>query len=175
MVETFYSVNWLNADKHFVFTANLQEDMWNHSKWKKSKKIVTEDINPHAGGVQAWGQGGTDPFVDLESAVTACCRIDEGITDVVQGKVDMEISSAKNELSPYSQMKKSKKIVSGGINPHAVRKTPWVDASCNILDSKMVVPNVDRTHSTSNDQPLTMAHIHGREVDIRVMSELNCA
>ncbi|KAK8602975.1 hypothetical protein V6N13_085177 [Hibiscus sabdariffa] len=78
------------------------------------------------GGVQAWGQGGTDPFVDLESAVTACCRIDEGITDVVQGKVDMEISSAKNELSPYSQMKKSKKIVSGGINPHAVRKTPWV-------------------------------------------------
>ncbi|KAK8985732.1 hypothetical protein V6N11_068972 [Hibiscus sabdariffa] len=93
----------------------------------------------------------------------------------------MESCASKGILSlKESQWKKSKKK---GINPHAVRRTPWkqlkqkflVDASCNILNSKTAVPNVDSTHSTSNDQPLTMAHIQGREVDIGVMSELNCA
>ncbi|KAL4335631.1 hypothetical protein GQ457_07G020300 [Hibiscus cannabinus] len=48
-------------------------------------------------------------------------------------------------------------------------------ASCNILNSKTAVPNFDSTHTTSYDQPLTMAHIQGREGDIRVMSELNRA
>ncbi|GMJ00227.1 hypothetical protein HRI_003691900 [Hibiscus trionum] len=40
---------------------------------------------------------------------------------------------------------------------------------------KTVVPNVDSARPTAKDQPLTMAHIQGREADIRVMSELNHA
>ncbi|KAA3487259.1 protein ALWAYS EARLY 2-like isoform X2 [Gossypium australe] len=44
----------------------------------------------------------------------ACSGIEEGIIDrAVKGKVEMEISGAKSKLSPWSQRKKSKKIVSG--------------------------------------------------------------
>ncbi|XP_040940936.1 protein ALWAYS EARLY 2 isoform X3 [Gossypium hirsutum] len=44
----------------------------------------------------------------------ACSGIEEGIIDrAVKGKVEMEISGAKCKLSPWSQRKKSKKIVSG--------------------------------------------------------------
>ncbi|XWS64536.1 hypothetical protein CRYUN_Cryun05aG0012500 [Craigia yunnanensis] len=50
-----------------------------------------------------------------------------------------------------------------------------VDASCNILHAKTAVPNVVNAHQTANGQPLTMAHILGREADIQVMSELNRA
>ncbi|KAL4339921.1 hypothetical protein GQ457_08G009640 [Hibiscus cannabinus] len=50
-----------------------------------------------------------------------------------------------------------------------------VDASRNILNAKTAVPNVVSAHQTSNDQPLTMAHVQGREADIRAMSELNRA
>ena len=50
-----------------------------------------------------------------------------------------------------------------------------VDASCNILHAKTAVPNVVSAHQTANGQPLTMAHIQGREADIQVMSELNRA
>ncbi|KAK8638645.1 hypothetical protein V6N13_137058 [Hibiscus sabdariffa] len=50
-----------------------------------------------------------------------------------------------------------------------------VDANCNMLNPKTDVPNVDSAHPTAKDQPLTIAHIQGREADIRVMSELNRA
>ncbi|KAB1994905.1 hypothetical protein ES319_D13G127600v1 [Gossypium barbadense] len=44
----------------------------------------------------------------------ACSGIEEGIIDrAVKGKVEMEISHGKSKLSPWSQRKKSKKIVSG--------------------------------------------------------------
>lgn len=47
----------------------------------------------------------------------ACSGTEEGvIVGSLKEKVDMEISSAKNELSPWSQRKKSKKLVSGGMN-----------------------------------------------------------
>ncbi|KAK8651534.1 hypothetical protein V6N13_141134 [Hibiscus sabdariffa] len=50
-----------------------------------------------------------------------------------------------------------------------------VDASRNILNAKTAVPNVVSVRQTSNDQPLPMAHVQGREADIRAMSELNRA
>ncbi|MBA0875229.1 hypothetical protein Goshw_028221 [Gossypium schwendimanii] len=44
----------------------------------------------------------------------ACSGIEEGIIErAVKGKVEMEISRGKSKLSPWSQRKKSKKIVSG--------------------------------------------------------------
>ncbi|GMI85010.1 ARABIDOPSIS THALIANA ALWAYS EARLY 3, ALWAYS EARLY 3 [Hibiscus trionum] len=43
----------------------------------------------------------------------ACSGTEEGITNTVQGKVDMDISSSENKLSPWSQRKKNNKIVSG--------------------------------------------------------------
>ena len=47
----------------------------------------------------------------------ACSGTEEGIIgNALKGKVDMEISSAKNELSPWSQRKRSKKLVFGGMN-----------------------------------------------------------
>ncbi|KAE8679289.1 DIRP,Myb-like DNA-binding domain, putative isoform 2 [Hibiscus syriacus] len=53
------------------------------------------------------------PMVSMEGAATAHSGAEEGITDTVQGKVDMEISRAKNKLSPWSQRKKNKNIVLG--------------------------------------------------------------
>ncbi|KAE8686638.1 DIRP,Myb-like DNA-binding domain, putative isoform 3 [Hibiscus syriacus] len=50
-----------------------------------------------------------------------------------------------------------------------------VDASRNILNAKTADPDVVSAHQTANYQPLTMAHIQGREADIQVMSELNRA
>ncbi|KAG4111557.1 hypothetical protein ERO13_D13G111100v2 [Gossypium hirsutum] len=47
----------------------------------------------------------------------ACSGIEEGIIDrAVKGKVEMEISHGKSKLSPWSQRKKSKKIVSGEVS-----------------------------------------------------------
>ncbi|KAK8631280.1 hypothetical protein V6N13_080035 [Hibiscus sabdariffa] len=42
-----------------------------------------------------------------------------------------------------------------------------------LVNAKIAVPNVDSAHPTAKDQPLTIAHIKGREADMRVMSELN--
>ncbi|XP_022719393.1 protein ALWAYS EARLY 2-like isoform X2 [Durio zibethinus] len=50
-----------------------------------------------------------------------------------------------------------------------------VDAKRNTLQAKAAVPNVLTAHQAAYGQPLTMAHIQGREADIRAMSELNRA
>ncbi|XP_021282350.1 protein ALWAYS EARLY 2 isoform X3 [Herrania umbratica] len=50
-----------------------------------------------------------------------------------------------------------------------------VDANCNILHAKAAVPHVVSAHQAAYGQPLTMAHIQGRETAIRAMSELNGA
>ncbi|KAK8643156.1 hypothetical protein V6N13_012463 [Hibiscus sabdariffa] len=94
----------------------------------------------------------------------ACRGTKEGITDTVQGKVDMEISSANINFHHGVRGRKARRL------------SQEVDASCNILNSKTAVPNVDIVHiQHPMINPLPMVHIHGREVDIRAMSELNRA
>ncbi|KAK8622787.1 hypothetical protein V6N13_117687 [Hibiscus sabdariffa] len=110
------------------------------------------------------------------------CNGTEGITDTVQGKVVTLTRALQRGSSPQFSQKPYDKVECRKSTPvqsrdrmKQLKQKFLVDASCNILNSKTAVPNVDSTHSTSNDQPLTMAHIQGREVDIGVMSELNCA
>ncbi|KAK8643155.1 hypothetical protein V6N13_012462 [Hibiscus sabdariffa] len=169
MVEAFYSVNRLNADKHFVFTANLQE-VGKHVAEQKELQILSKEklliqsettkaklpssSSEHRmafrlGGkeVQAplwiwkvllpvrfikrgknyWKKVKVDEIMNNLSNDfgEACGSIDGRITDSVQGKIDMEISSAKNK---YSQRKKSKKIISGG------RSLIWVITDKLTLD-----------------------------------------
>ncbi|XWS58184.1 hypothetical protein CRYUN_Cryun08bG0013000 [Craigia yunnanensis] len=50
-----------------------------------------------------------------------------------------------------------------------------VDANRTILHAKTAVPNIVSAHQADYGQPLTMAHIQGREADIRAVSELNHA
>ncbi|EOY11451.1 DIRP,Myb-like DNA-binding domain, putative isoform 1 [Theobroma cacao] len=50
-----------------------------------------------------------------------------------------------------------------------------VDANRNILHAEAAVPYVVSAHQAAYGQPLTMAHIKGRETDTRAMSELNGA
>ena len=50
-----------------------------------------------------------------------------------------------------------------------------VDANRAILHAKTAVPNVVSAHQADYGQPLTRAHIQGREADIRAVSELNHA
>ncbi|XVF06071.1 hypothetical protein REPUB_Repub06bG0016700 [Reevesia pubescens] len=71
-----------------------------HRKGKKfyRKKIKVEEIKNNLS----------------DDGVEACSGTEEGIIgSALKGKVDMEISSGKNELSPWSQRKRSKKLVSG--------------------------------------------------------------
>ncbi|KAK8712216.1 hypothetical protein V6N13_147462 [Hibiscus sabdariffa] len=50
-----------------------------------------------------------------------------------------------------------------------------VDAKHNALHGKPAVSNIVSAHQVAYGQPLTVAHIQGREADIRVLSELSHA
>ncbi|XP_022745411.1 protein ALWAYS EARLY 2-like isoform X2 [Durio zibethinus] len=50
-----------------------------------------------------------------------------------------------------------------------------VDANRTILHTNAAVSNVVTAHQAAHGKPLSMAHIRGREADLRAMSELNCA
>lgn len=50
-----------------------------------------------------------------------------------------------------------------------------VDAKRTLLHGKPAVPDVVSAHQAAYGQPLRIAHIQGREADIRAMSELSHA
>lgn len=69
----------------------------------------------------------------------ACSGTEEGvIVGSLKEKVDMEISSAKNELSPWSQRKKSKKLVSGDESSSLDALLTLANLSTSMLPASMM-------------------------------------
>ncbi|KAG8472789.1 hypothetical protein CXB51_034723 [Gossypium anomalum] len=90
----------------------------------------------------------------------ACSGIEEGIIDrAVKGKIEMEISGAKSKLSPWSQRKKSKKIVSGDESASldallALANLSTSISLASIIESEVSVKfNEDRIACETDEKP----------------------